>query len=75
MSTVIPFRRDFPFQYAAADGLSPLMRRVVARNPGPFTFTGTGTYIVGSGQVAVIDPGPDLAAHIDALLARSPAGR
>jgi len=40
---------------------------VIARNPGPFTFTGTGTYIVGSGEVAVIDPGPDLPEHLQAL--------
>jgi glyoxylase-like metal-dependent hydrolase (beta-lactamase superfamily II) len=46
----------------------PLVRRVLAPNPSPFTFTGTQTYIVGSGQVAVIDPGPDEAAHVEALL-------
>lgn len=40
---------------------------MIARNPGPFTFTGTGTYIVGSGEVAVIDPGPDLPEHLQAL--------
>ena len=39
--------------------LSPLVRRVVAPNPGPFTFTGTCSYIVGAGEVAIIDPGPD----------------
>ncbi|HEY2890899.1 MAG TPA: MBL fold metallo-hydrolase, partial [Dongiaceae bacterium] len=44
-----------------------LIRRIVAENPGPFTFMGTGTYVVGRGKVAVIDPGPLLAAHIDAL--------
>jgi glyoxylase-like metal-dependent hydrolase (beta-lactamase superfamily II) len=49
--------------------LSPLVRRVLANNPSPFTFTGTQTYIVGRGEVAVIDPGPDLPGHIDALLA------
>jgi glyoxylase-like metal-dependent hydrolase (beta-lactamase superfamily II) len=49
--------------------LSPLVRRILAPNPSPFTFSGTHTYIVGSGEVAVIDPGPDLAEHIDALLA------
>ena len=46
-----------------------MIRRVIARNPGPFTFTGTGTYIVGRGQVAVIDPGPDLPEHLEAILA------
>jgi glyoxylase-like metal-dependent hydrolase (beta-lactamase superfamily II) len=48
--------------------VSPLVRRLVAGNPGPFTFTGTCTYIVGRGQVAVIDPGPDLPEHVSRLL-------
>lgn len=48
--------------------VSPLVRRIVAQNPSPFTFTGTCSYIVGAGQVAIIDPGPDLPEHIDALL-------
>jgi glyoxylase-like metal-dependent hydrolase (beta-lactamase superfamily II) len=65
----IPYVRDFDFAYGRSDRVSPLIRRVVAENPGPFTFTGTGTYIVGSGAVAVIDPGPALPAHLDALLA------
>ncbi len=52
-----------------AQTLSPLVRRVLAPNPSPFTFTGTQTYIVGTGAVAVIDPGPAEAAHIDAILA------
>ena len=48
--------------------LSPLVSRVLAPNPGPFTFRGTGVYIVGAGaQVAVIDPGPDLPGHLAAL--------
>jgi glyoxylase-like metal-dependent hydrolase (beta-lactamase superfamily II) len=65
----INFRRDYPFAYGVAETLSPLIRRVVARNPSPFTFKGTGTYIVGHGSVAVIDPGPALPDHVDALLA------
>jgi glyoxylase-like metal-dependent hydrolase (beta-lactamase superfamily II) len=69
MATEIPFRRDIEIEYGAAQTLTPLIRRVVARNPSPFTFKGTGTYIVGHRQVAIIDPGPDIAAHIDALLA------
>ena len=48
--------------------VGPLVRRVLAPNPSPFTYTGTQTYIVGRGEVAVIDPGPDATAHIDALL-------
>jgi len=66
---MIPFVRDFEFEYGRADQVSPLIRRVIANNPGPFTFTGTGTYIVGHGEVAVIDPGPDLPEHLEAILA------
>lgn len=47
----------------------PLVRRLLAPNPSPFTYTGTQTYIVGTGAVAVVDPGPDLAEHVDAILA------
>jgi glyoxylase-like metal-dependent hydrolase (beta-lactamase superfamily II) len=46
---------------------SPLVRRLLAPNPSPFTYTGTQTYIVGQGEVAVIDPGPDLDDHLQAL--------
>lgn len=71
---MIPFVRDFDFAYGRADQVSPLVRRVIARNPGPFTFTGTGAYIVGGrepgAEVAVIDPGPLDEAHLDALLAQ-----
>jgi glyoxylase-like metal-dependent hydrolase (beta-lactamase superfamily II) len=48
--------------------LTPLVRRVVANNPGPITFTGTCSYIVGQGRVAIVDPGPDLGEHVEALL-------
>ncbi len=68
MATEIPFRRDIDIEYGVAQTVTPLIRRVVARNPSPFTFKGTGTYIVGHGRVAVIDPGPDIAAHVEALL-------
>jgi glyoxylase-like metal-dependent hydrolase (beta-lactamase superfamily II) len=67
MATEIPFNRDFACEYGAVEPISPLVRRVVAKNPSPFTFKGTGTYIVGRGKVAVIDPGPDLAEHVEAL--------
>ncbi|MGY6501886.1 MAG: MBL fold metallo-hydrolase [Acidimicrobiales bacterium] len=63
----VPFNRDFPVEYGRVDQVSPLIRRVVAENPGRFTFTGTGTYIVGQGEVAVIDPGPNLPDHLAAL--------
>ena len=48
--------------------VTPLIRRVVAHNPSPFTFKGTGTYIIGHGKVAIVDPGPDMQDHIDAVL-------
>ena len=67
MAVKIPFVRDMTFEYGAPQQVSPLIRRVVANNPGPFTFRGTGVYIVGRGEVAVIDPGPDDRAHISAL--------
>lgn len=63
----VPFDRDFAVEYGRVDDVSPLIRRVVAENPGRFTFTGTGTYIVGHGQVAIIDPGPLVPAHVEAL--------
>jgi len=65
--SAIPFNRDASAVPGVAETLSPLVRRVVAPNPGPFTFTGTNTFIVGRGDVAVIDPGPALKAHLSAL--------
>jgi len=59
-----------PPPYALAETLEPRVRRVLARNPSAFSYTGTHSYLVGDGrEVAVIDPGPDEADHIDALLA------
>ncbi|WP_397403540.1 MBL fold metallo-hydrolase [Phenylobacterium sp.] len=66
---MIPYVRDIEVVYGRCDQVSPLIRRVTANNPGPFTFKGTGTYIVGKGEVAVIDPGPDDPAHLEAILA------
>ncbi|MBN8552450.1 MAG: MBL fold metallo-hydrolase [Caulobacterales bacterium] len=66
---MIPFVHEFDFAYGRSDPVSPGVRRVVADNPGPFTFTGTGTYIVGRDTVAVIDPGPLLPTHLEALVA------
>jgi len=51
-----------------AQQLSPRVRRVLAGNPSPFTYTGTQTYLVGTSGIAVIDPGPDDPAHIDAIM-------
>ncbi len=69
MADDIAFDTAFPVAPETTARLSPLVRRVVADNPGPFTFRGTCSYIVGEGSVAIIDPGPDLPGHIDALLA------
>ncbi len=56
--------------YAVAEQVSPLIRRVLARNGSPFSYTGTQTYIVGHDEVAVIDPGPlgDDPAHVGELI-------
>jgi glyoxylase-like metal-dependent hydrolase (beta-lactamase superfamily II) len=69
MAVEIPFRREFSFEYGRLEPVAPMIRRIVARNPSPFTFRGTGTYVIGHGEVAVIDPGPDFPEHVEALLA------
>ena len=63
----IPFVREFEFEYGSLAQLSPLIQRVIANNPGPFTYTGTGVYIIGDKNVAVIDPGPAMPEHRAAL--------
>ncbi len=65
--TTIPFVRNFEFEYGEAQSLSPLVTRVTANNPGPFTFTGTGVFIIGTDEVAVLDPGPVSPDHKKAL--------
>jgi glyoxylase-like metal-dependent hydrolase (beta-lactamase superfamily II) len=67
MTGTIPFTRELTFEYGRPEQVSPLVRRVVAGNPSVFTLYGTGTYVVGRGTVAVIDPGPALGSHLDAL--------
>jgi len=54
--------------YGEVEHLSPLIRRVTAHNPGPFTGPGTGSHIIGHGEIAVLDPGPDDSNHVAALL-------
>jgi len=63
---------DLP--YGRLEQLEPGIARLLARNPSPFTFTGTQTYLIGESELAVIDPGPDDEGQIDALL-RAIAGR
>ena len=71
----IPYNRQTDFVPGRVDRLSPRLRRVMAPNPGPFTFLGTQTYIVGTGTVAIVDPGPAIPAHAQALLAATAGER
>ncbi len=64
----IPFNRDFALKPGVAEEVRPGVRRILCNNPSPFTFTGTVSYIVGRGKVAIIDPGPDSEEHAAALL-------
>ena len=58
-----------PWPTGVAEQVEPLVRRVLAPNPSPYTYTGTQTYVIGAeGDVAVIDPGPNDEAHIDAIM-------
>lgn len=67
--TAIPFVPLAEPTYGEVVQVSPLIRRVIAENPSKYTYRGTGTYIVGRGDVTVIDPGPQLDGHRDALAA------
>ncbi|MFO1208389.1 MAG: MBL fold metallo-hydrolase [Amaricoccus sp.] len=62
-----PFRLDHAPPVGAVEAPAPGLRVVTAPNAGPMTFTGTRSYVVGAGEVAVIDPGPDDPRHLDAL--------
>lgn len=63
----IPFIKTIDFEYEVVTRMSDRVNRVIANNPGPFTFIGTGVYIVGDEDVAVIDPGPNDKSHFEAL--------
>jgi len=65
--TGIPFVTLDDPRYGEVVEVAPLVRRVTAENPSKFTYRGTGTYIIGEGVVAVVDPGPKLDAHREAL--------
>jgi len=69
MSDDIPFNKRLDLEPGRVDEVFPGVRRLLANNPSPFTFKGTLSYIIGKGQVAIVDPGPDDAAHVAALLA------
>lgn len=73
---MLKFNKKFSPQYGKVIEVTPLIRRLVAQNPSPFTFHGTGTYFVGeteggahraNGPVAIIDPGPAIVSHMHAL--------
>lgn len=70
----LKFKTDMAFVYGTPSPMGPGIVRIVARNPGPFTFKGTNTYLVGSTSLAVIDPGPDDASHRAAIL-KAASGR
>jgi len=69
---MLKFNKKFSPEYGKVTKVTPLIRRLVAHNPSPFTFYGTGTYIVGENivnrkNIAIIDPGPAIASHLQAL--------
>lgn len=68
MTQDLSFDRSEPDGIGHAVRISPLIKRLIAPNPGPFTFTGTCTYLVGEEPLVVIDPGPDDPSHLQALL-------
>jgi hydroxyacylglutathione hydrolase len=68
MNDDIPFDKKLDLVPDRVDEVMPGVRRIMADNPGPFTFKGTLSYIVGRGKVAIVDPGPEDPAHIGALL-------
>ena len=65
----IPYVFEDDVEHGVCKRLTPLIRRVICNNPGPFTYTGTTTFIVGNGVVAIIDPGPNNISHLDAIIA------
>lgn len=69
MSAELAFNRSNEVDYGVAEEMAPGVRRIVANNPGSYTFLGTNSYIVGHGTVAIIDPGPADPAHLDAIAA------
>lgn len=66
--TDLEFKTDMEFAYATPRELAPGVARIVANNPSVFTFKGTNTYIIGSDDLAIIDPGPEDEAHLAAVL-------
>jgi glyoxylase-like metal-dependent hydrolase (beta-lactamase superfamily II) len=71
----LTFNREFEPRHGEAVEVAPGVRRITAKNPGPFTFQGTNTFLIGEDDLAVLDPGPDDAAHVEALLCAIGAAR
>ncbi len=68
MAETLTFKTSMQFAYGEPRELAPGVVRLVANNPSPFTFKGTNTYLIGAEDLALIDPGPDDAAHLEAIL-------
>jgi glyoxylase-like metal-dependent hydrolase (beta-lactamase superfamily II) len=76
MADEIPFKTNMQFEYGVPSVVAPGIRRIVAKNPSPFTFKGTNTYLVGGGrELAVIDPGPGDRAHLEAIMLAAGSAR
>ena len=71
----LSFNHDFAPEPERPETIAPLVRRIVAANPGLYTFRGTNTYVLGEGSLAVIDPGPEDFAHVGAILAATKGER
>jgi glyoxylase-like metal-dependent hydrolase (beta-lactamase superfamily II) len=68
MTEDIRYNRAFDLTPGVVADVAPGVRAIVANNPGPFTFKGTVSYIIGRGKVAILDPGPADSTHVAALL-------
>jgi glyoxylase-like metal-dependent hydrolase (beta-lactamase superfamily II) len=74
MSQSLKFNTAIEFTYGVPDLMAENVARLIAPNAGPLTFKGTNTYLVGTRSLAVVDPGPEVATHREAILAAA-AGR
>lgn len=68
MSKELRFKKSLDFKYGELAQLSPLIGRIICNNPSPFTYFGTGTYLVGHKELMIIDPGPNDDTHLEALI-------
>jgi glyoxylase-like metal-dependent hydrolase (beta-lactamase superfamily II) len=75
MSAELAFNRNVEVDYGVAEEVAHGVRRIVANNPGPYTFLGTNTYLVGHGKIAIIDPGPKDERHLSAIAAATKGER